>query len=271
MQLSLFQWDLIAVGKGYKSLARLDFNDARSRFSVVLKDLPGHPEAGRGMRDLHVWEGVFRDMAGMEPESALSFLWKKIAGFPFGNSESYQTLRLNLIRHLLALMADRPTFYVPPDLCSGYLHLQLGDYAAAETHLRLVLGCLPENGRLHGYLADALWMQGRREIAGAFYAKALLLAPHDVAVETIHNRPLAAVIYEYGRDLAPIYGFLEGLLPLVEQENKPVTREARAYELLRRAEQARRLGNHHAMVAARRDLKNLAPDVLQDYLDRLAS
>ncbi|MCJ7602866.1 MAG: hypothetical protein MUO63_15385, partial [Desulfobulbaceae bacterium] len=138
MQLSLFQWDLIAVGKGYNSLARLDFNDARSRFSGVLKDLPGHPEAGRGMRDLHVWEGVFRDMAGMEPESALSFLWKKIAGFPFGNSESYQTLRLNLIRHLLTLMDDRPTFYVPPDLCSGYLHLQLGDYAAAEIHLRLV-------------------------------------------------------------------------------------------------------------------------------------
>jgi hypothetical protein len=39
--------------------------------------------------------------------------------------------------------------------------------------------------------------------------------------------------------------------------------------LSRRAEQARRLGHHQAMVASRRDLKNLAPDLLRDYLEWL--
>jgi len=271
MQLSLFQWDLIAVGKGYNSLARLDFDDARSRFSGVLRDLPNHPEAGRGMRDLQYWERVFCNMAGHEADSDLRFMWERINGFCFGNSESYRILRLNLLNHLLTLMEGRPAFYAPPDLCCGYLHLQLGNYAAAETHLRAVLGSLPENGRLHAYLADALWMQGRAEIAGAAYAKALLLAPQEVAVEVMRNRLLAAVIGEYGPVLAPIYGFLEGLLPLVEQETPPVTREARVYELLRQAEQARRLGNHQAMVTARRGLKNLAPEILQDYLDWLGA
>lgn len=269
MQLSLFQWDLIAVGKGYRSLAGLDFNDARARFSGVLKALPDHPEAGRGMRDLQCWEGFFGELQGLEPEAAAPLLWDRISKFPLGNTESYQTLRLNLIRHLLALLDSRPALYVPPDLCSGYLYLQLGDYAAAERHLRVVLERLPGNGRLHGYLADALWMQSRAEIAGASYVKALLLAPHDVAVEAICNQPLAAVIREYGPDLAPAYGFLQGLLPLVEQDKEPVTREGRVYELLRRAEQARRLGHHQAMVAARRDLKNLAPDLLRDYLEWL--
>ncbi|MBI4793287.1 MAG: tetratricopeptide repeat protein [Deltaproteobacteria bacterium] len=189
MQLTLFQWDLIAVGKGCASLARLDFGDARSRFAGVLNDLPGHAEALRGMWDLQFWEDVFREMEGMAPEFVPGFLWEKITGFPFENSENYQALRRNLLRRLLALLDDRPTFYAPPDLCSGYLHLLLGDYPAAETRLRLLIGCLPENGRLQGYLADALYMQGRTEIAAAVYAKALLLAPHEVAVETMATGP----------------------------------------------------------------------------------
>jgi tetratricopeptide (TPR) repeat protein len=271
MQLSLFQWDLIAVGKGYRSLAGLDFNEARERFAGVLKALPDHPEAGRGMRDLQCWEGVFGELQGLEPEAAAPLLWDRISKFPLGNTESYQTLRLNLIRHLLTLLDGSPVLYVPPDLCRGFLHLLLGEYALAEHHLRVVLERLPENGRLHGYLADALWMQGRAEIAGAAYARALLLAPHGVAAESMRNQPLAAVIREYGPALAPVHGFLQGILPLVKLETPPATREAKVYELLRQAEQARRLGHHQAMVTARRDLKNLAPDVLRDYLEWLVS
>ena len=266
MQLTLFQWDLIAVGKGCASLARLDFNDARSRFAGVLNDMPGHAEALRGMGALRFWEDVFRDMEGMAPESSLSFLWEKIAGFSFGNSESYQALRLNLIRRLLALMEGRPAFYAPPDLCSGYLHLLLAEYTAAEACLREVLQTLPENGRVQGYLADALYMQGRTEIAAAVYAKALLLAPHEVAVESMHNRTLVAVIEEYGPALAPIYGFLEGVLPLVEQAKPAATLEARSYELLRQAERARFLGSHDEMVEARASLKKLVPEVFEDYM-----
>ncbi|MEW6521258.1 MAG: hypothetical protein AB1461_17800 [Thermodesulfobacteriota bacterium] len=106
-------------------------------------------------------------------------------------------------------------------------------------------------------------------MAGAAYARALLLAPHEVAAEAMRNQPLAAVIKEYGPALAPIHGFLEGLLPLVALESAPATREARVYGLLRHAEQARRSGQHQAMVTARRDLKNLAPEILQAYLEWL--
>ncbi|OGQ95091.1 MAG: hypothetical protein A2521_00040 [Deltaproteobacteria bacterium RIFOXYD12_FULL_57_12] len=266
MQLSLFQWDILAVGSGFDSLARLDFDAARQHFSGVLAVLPDHPEAGQGMRDLQVWKGAFRDMEGLDPESTLCFLWEKIAGFPFGNSENSQVLRLALIRRLLALLDDRPTFYAPPDLCRGYLCLLLGDYAAAEASLRLLIEQLPENGRLRGYLADAIWMQGRRGIANASYAMTLLLAPHEVAVDTVCNRRLAEVIQEHGPALAPIYGFLEGVLPLVEQAKPAATLEARSYELLRQAERARFLGSHDEMVEARASLKKLVPEVFEDYM-----
>lgn len=270
MQLSLFQWDILAVGSGRDSLARLDFDAARQHFSRVLAVWPDHSEAGQGMRDLQVWEGAFRDMEGLDSDSALCFLWEKIAGFSFGNFESSQALRLALIRRLLVLLDDRPTFHAPPDLCGGYLCLLLGDYAAAEALLRLLIEQLPENGRLRGYLADAIWMQGRREIANAVYATALLLAPHEVAIAALCNRRLAEVVQEHGPALAPVHGYLEGVLPLVEQAKKPATLEARSYELLRQAERARRLGSHDEMVAVRANLKKLAPEVFEEYMTWLA-
>lgn len=169
MQLMLFQWDMIEIGEGYISLARLDFNYVRRRFNLVLQGLPEHPEAMRGMRDLQFWEDVFLDLAGMEAEMAAPFLWESISRFFFAKSDTHQTLRLHLIRRLLGLLENRPFFYSPPDLCRGCLYLQIENYVAAEASLRDVLGYLPENGRLHGYLADALWMQGRSEVAGVAY------------------------------------------------------------------------------------------------------
>jgi hypothetical protein len=114
---------------------------------------------------------------------------------------------------------------------------------------------------------DAGKIRSRR---GSLYVTALLLAPQDVAVEAMRNRPLAAIIEEHGPALAPIHGFFQGLLPLVAQEKKPVSREGRVYKLLCQAEQARRFGNHPGMVTARRELKNLSSEILREYLDWLA-
>jgi len=266
MQLNLFQWDAIAVGNGYQSLSRLEFNDARKHFFRVLNAVPDHPAAGRGIDDLNFWEGVFRDMEELDSKSTVSFLWGRIADFPFGSSESYESLRLSLIKHLLTLLEGEANFYVPPDLCSGYLCLQVGDYSTAEAHLRILIDRLPENGRLHAYLADSLYMQGKEESAGAAYATALFLAPREVPVSAICNRRLTDVIQEHGVELAPIYGYLKGVLPLVNLKTEPLTDETRACELLRQAEQAMHLGKHDEMVAARRSLQQLAPNILKDYL-----
>ncbi|MFH1217303.1 MAG: hypothetical protein V1706_12445 [Pseudomonadota bacterium] len=270
MLLPLFQWHLLAISKMYDCLARLDFQEARTHLNDVLSALPDHPEANRGLREVEFWENTFRDIAMLDELEAAQTLWENITEFSFNNSESHLTLKRNLIRELLRLLSTNPTIYKAPELCSGYLHLLLNDFANAEINLRLLVNHYPSNGRLRGYLADALWMQGRKENAAATYVLALLLSPQDVDVESLRCHALVAIIETYGPHLAPVYGFLEGHLPLVEQENKPISREARIYELLRRAEQARLLGRHQAMVDARRELKQLSPDILQLYLERLA-
>jgi hypothetical protein len=52
MQLNLFEWDIVAIGTGYTSLARLDFNEARNWFTRVLQSFPDHPRAHQGMREV---------------------------------------------------------------------------------------------------------------------------------------------------------------------------------------------------------------------------
>ena len=266
MQLNLFQWDLVETGNGYTCLARLAFEQARDHFARVLDAVPNHHKAGAGLQSVHHWEQVFQEVAGMQAEAAVSFFWKQLAAFSFANSEVDRELRANLFRYLQNLMDQGAFDYFPPDLCRGYLSLQLGDFVTAESQLRGLIESFSEEGLLYGYLADALWLQGRREIANGVYATALLLDPQRVGLYEICNQQLAAVIVEHGAAMAPVYGYLEGVLPLVEQEIATDTEATRIYAALRRAERARHRQDHAVAVAARRDLQVLAPKVFAAYL-----
>jgi len=266
MQLHLFQWDLIEAGNGHACLAKLDFDQAEAHFSRVLVALPGHQMAESGLRSVQYWQQVFEAIDDVERVEAFTCLWQRIKAFSFPATEASRMLRANLIRHLLFLINGTATLYVPPDLCSGYLHLQLGEYLTAETHLRTLIECSPDNGRLYGYLADALWLQGRREIAGGVYATALLVDPQQVNVSDLCNRQLAQVIEQHGAALAPVYGFLRGVLPLVDQELATDNAATKIYALLRQAERALHGNDGATMGNVRRELQQLAPEVLDDYL-----
>jgi len=266
MQLNLFQWDRLETGQGYACLARLDFGQARDHFARVLAGLPGHQAAGAGLQAVDYWEQVFRALAEMGGETAVAYFWHRLRTFSFGESAVDRELRANLLARLQALMAQGGVDYLPPDLCRGYLSLQLGDYVTAENQLRDLIETVPDQGLLYGYLGDALWSQGRREIANGVYAAALLLAPERMAAYPLRNQRLAAVIAEHGAALAPVYGFFRGVLPLVEQEIESETEGARIYDLLRWAERTRHRRDHSAMMSARKDLQALAPEVFTDYL-----
>ena len=265
MQLNLFQWDLLEAGNGYNCLARLEFVQAREHFARILDALPDHQAAGAGLRSVDYWEQVVREIAEMQGEDAAIFFWKRLGAFSFGNNTTDSELRTNLLRRLHALMERAGVDYIPPDLCNGYLLLQLGDYVNAECQLRSLIESVPEEGLLYGYLADALWLQGRREIANGVYATALLLDPQRMATYPLCNHRLAAIIAKHGAVMAPVYGYLHKVLPLVEQEIANETEATSIYATLRRAERARHRQDNAAISAARRELQMLAPEVLAKY------
>lgn len=266
MQLNLFQWDLVEAGHGFACLARLAFARAREHFARVLDGLPEHPLATRGLAAVDYWEGVFRELEMLHGEKAAAFFWKQLRAFAFGDSENDRELRRNLLRRLQAMMEQGEICYLPPDLCRGYLSLELGDYVAAENQLRELIESVPGEGLLYGYLGDTLWMQGRRELANGVYAAALLLDPERLEGYAVCNRRLAAIVAEHGAALAPVYGYVHGVLPLVEQECIVETEATRFYAAFRRAEQAKHRGDLSTMVAACRDLHRLNPELFAEYM-----
>lgn len=266
MQLNLFQWDLVEVGNGYRRLACLELDQARDHFLRVLTALPHHQAAGEGVRAAGYWQETFATLSALEGERGVAYLWQRLRAFTFGCSANDNALRTNLLRQLQAVMEGADLDYLPPDLCRGSLFLQLGDYEGAEQRLRRLIESFPEDGLLYGYLADALWMQKRRELANSLYALALLLAPELMADHAVCNQRLAALINDHGAAMAPIYGYLGGVVPLVEQEIAPATEAVGIYVLLRQMERARYRGDHAAMITARKQLGELAPAVFNAYL-----
>lgn len=63
---------------------------------------------------------------------------------------------------------------------------------------------------------------------------------------------------------------VQGRNKLVVLETEAQTFEAWTCEYLRQAELARTQGHHQSMIAARRALKDHAPEILADYLEWLA-
>jgi tetratricopeptide (TPR) repeat protein len=266
MQLNLFQWDLLETGHGSACLARLAFGRAREHFARVLEAQPTHRLATSGLQTINYWEAVFRELETLQGEKAATFFWKRLRAFSFGDSANDHELRTNLFRRLQAVMEQGEIDYLPPDLCSGYLSLQLGEYVTAENQLRELIESVPGEGLLYGYLADSLWMQGRRELANGIYAAALLLDPERMAGHAVCNLQLAAIIAKHGAALAPVYGYINGALPLVEQESCAEAEATHIYTVLRRAEQARHRADHAAMLAARKDLQRLNPELFAEYI-----
>jgi tetratricopeptide (TPR) repeat protein len=272
MQLDLFQWETIELGEGCQNLGQLRFAEARQHFAKALELCPGCPGAKRGQEETEFWERSLAEADRLPPGKALVFLWERVDAFSFSSSVYHLALRQSLLRQLLSILSGMDgadVWYHPPALCRGVLHLQLDENAEAGRSLRVLIRRWPDNGLLRRHLGDALWRQGRQDAARSEYAAALLLAPGELAAETIPVPGLREIFMEQDPALAPIYGYFAGILPLVELEREPKTFEARACEYLRQAELARTQGHHPSMLSARRALKDHAPEILAEYLEWL--
>ncbi len=269
MQLNLFEWDLIAIGSGYQALAELNFVEAERCFLSVLKQMPNHPQAGVGLRELRFWRKRTLDAMALAAEPAAILLWQEIRGNSFHINRHHGNLRRRLLEYLHDLLVDHPRFFHPPDLCLGHLQFLLGKLSLAESNLRSLTVEQPGCARLHFLLAETLYHQGREQLAGSAYAQALLLDPEDISTMNISHLELSICIEEFGASLTPVYGFFRGLLPLAVPPEHIASEEARCCLLLRTIELARRNNDYQVMIDGRRELKSMAPEIFQDYLNWL--
>lgn len=267
MQLKLFEWDQVEVGNGWARLGQLEFAPARRHFLRVLAAHPHHTAAQRGVAVADYWQQSLAELRSQPARLGCDRLWQCIKGFAFADSEAGGALRKGLLARLLLMMEEAGERFLAPDLCRGQIYLLMGDYVAAENELRALIETHPDQGIFYGYLADSLWLQGRREIAAAFYATALLQDPEQGAAYGRCHPQLRELIRLRGAGLAPVYGYFQGLLPLVDLAGEGESENRRTYALIQRAERARHRRDHAANISARGALQKSAPEVFREYLE----
>ncbi len=272
LQLNLFSWDRVKVGEGFKALAGLDFAKAQVIFQNLLSKWPGHPDASAGLGMVATWADALSKAEVLQRRDAIVSLWERIRSYPFG--QCGHALRRALIQRVVALMEEDAALYVPPDLCLGCILLELEDYGKAEAAFRHLLEIHPREGRILVWVGNCLFRQRKTSEARVVYAKALLSEPSEVKLEEIEDKELVGAIADEEVYSAAIWGWLRGILPLVDVEEGPPhdrkhAEALRVYQTVRRAERARVNSTYEEMVAQRRLLKELAPAVFLQYMGRL--
>jgi tetratricopeptide (TPR) repeat protein len=271
-QLDLFGQDRIRLGEGYAALARLDLDRAATIFNGFALENPAFGDAKQGFAMASAWSDILWDLETRGQQDAAVFLWEKIRTYDFGQWGN--GLRKALIRKLTGLIGDAG-FYVPPDLCLGFLFFELADYERSEDAYRSLLKISPNEARLLCRLGNSIYLQRRRTEARHHYVQALLASPRDVDPSMIEDAELRDIIKEYGVCPAPAYGWLRGLLPLIDLADIQATDEEHAkalaiYRAVLDAESARRKRDHRDMVEKRRNLKEVAPELFQEYIAFIA-
>ena len=271
-QLNLFSWDRVKVAEGYSVLAGLDFAKAQATFQNLLSKWPGHPDASAGLGMAATWAAFLREAEALQKRDAIVSLWERIRSYSFG--QSGHALRRALLQRVVALAEVDADLYVPPDLCLGRLLLEIENYGRAEAAFRHLLEIHPRDGRIFVWFGNCLFRQQKTSEARVVYARALLSASSEVRPEEIEDEELVKAIADEEVYSAAIWGWLRGVLPLVEVEEAPRLDQKheealRAYQTVRRAERARAKGAHDEMVEQRRLLRELAPAVFLQYMGRM--
>ncbi len=271
-QFDLFGLDRIKLGEGYAALARLDLDKAASIFGDLVRDDPQFADAVDGKAMALAWGDVLRGIESLNGAAAALSLWEKIRSFSFG--QWGDGLRKALVKKVIDLVGDNDDFFIPPDLCLGFLHIDVMQYERAEDSLRKLLEKHPDNARLLCLLGNALVPQRRRSEARVYYAKAFLRSPREASEAGANDDELAAIIRREGPYLTPIHGLLEGVLPLVDTAAIVAVDQDHAgmleiYRALSRADAARVKRDHRMMVEERKILKELSAEVFDAYITRL--
>lgn len=269
-QLDLFSYDIVRVSQAYEILGRFDFQGAQRIFEEVLAQNSNNSLAFEGITLIHHWQDRLDGLKQLDSQKSLS-LWKKVKEYPFGPGNGAQQLRKGIIEKLIEFFKDNPLDYFPPDLCLGFLYLQTGDYKKAEVALRTLLHHYSHHVKLITFLGNALWLQGRQFEARTAYTKALLLDPSAVSLEYLKDEAFIQIIDREGLGMAPHYGWIEGLLPLIniEKELSVRTTHQKIYSFLFHTEKARQKGDHEMMIKYRKKLKEEAKEFFDIYMEHL--
>lgn len=284
-QIPLFSRETMILAEGYRSLASFSFKEARRYFNVVLEAEPesgNREEARRALTLCTDWQRIVSQNHNGEllpfEEIDILRIYKQFRIYEFENTPGERQFQQALLRAIKEQMLEAGLFYTgQPDETVADLMTELGLYKKAETVVLEQMKRRPGDHRLFYCLAQTQWQIRRKGEAKKNYALGLLHDPCGLPLNRIVYTDLKKLIQTEGPEMAPAFGWVRGILPLVPLQDEvpfcgPAHRRAvNCYRLLWQADKAVRNRNIDASVEYRKKLKAEAPGLYEEYFTLLGN
>lgn len=271
-QLSLFSQKSDTMAKGFSKMTEFNFGEAAQIFHAIKESyIDTEPEIEAALACLHDWRQIFEELIYMQPSESILFLFDKIQGYNFFKGWGFKKFQSALLIHLIGLMEEQGRFYINKSAALSDLYEQIGNLEKAEKKLLDRLSSHPVDNHARFRLARLLWNSNLKGEAKRHYALSLLYDPQTLLYNFLECDNTAALISEFGPEMAPAYGWVKSIYPLhcVPDDITPVSENhsvaLECYRLLRRAERSSKNNHLDACVEYRKALKERAPKFYEAY------
>jgi predicted Zn-dependent protease len=272
-QLPIFDRHTMIMGEGYRWLASFKFEKAAQHFEDAVHTSSGaESEPDEALQACNYWQPLIQQRRESPREQSLNELYQKFRLYDFGSASGLRQFKRALLEYITGRLLAADQFYINDEETVSDLLLELQRPDKAERVVEQRLEKQPRNDQLRYCLAQIQWQNNHKGEAKKHFARALLYDPCHIPFYRIKYKALNGLIDDVGAEMAPAFGWLRGILPLVQPpENIKMCSEmhqkgADSYQLLYLADRAAVKKNSEARLKYRKKLHNQAPELYEEYI-----
>jgi hypothetical protein len=283
-QLQLFNRETMIMANGYHCLAAFRFIEAEQYFNNVLESLGPETDSGeykdarRALETCNDWRPLV--MQSNDGESLIQLrngeLYKTFRDYDFANISGIRQFQNALLQAIANRMLETGQFYTGKENeTSADLLMELGRQKKAEELVQFQMEQHPGDYHLFYCLAQIQWNNHKPGEAKKNYVRGLLYDPCRLPFGRLVYKKLSDLIDTVGPEMAPAFGWVRGILPLVYLQNdvnscsNAHNHAVDCYRLLWAADKALQKRNMDSCVEYRKELKAKAPSLYNEYFSLL--
>lgn len=270
-QISL--WDNVALESGYRYMSQLKLAEAIGYFKEAMQ----LPFCDKAITQDSIDACIFwQPLIEKGQERDTDFVARLLSEYTrFSFTPSMIGLRKAILNYFVEYLSYEPYMNVTAMESAFDLLLKMKDFPAAESMVMKYIDRYPENTCLFYFLAQAQGRNGNKASATENYILALLYQPAETYLPRIENLTLQTLIHSHGPAMAPLYAWIQELVPAISVINNVVTINEehalaiRSLELLRHAIKAQEDEDRSSLINYRKQLKSENPELYATYFSRL--
>lgn len=267
-------WDNEALETGYRLLADLELGGAERQFTKALQAGIGETDSVKKLLEAcEYWQTRLKyspeDNDANSSSEQIDSLLTAFVHYPF--TPQMKIFKKALMAHIVSLLHVEEAMDLKNMETSFDLLLAMGDSQNAEELISKSIGQHPERHLLLYLLAQSQWLNGNRSEANWNYVWLLLHYPESVEFKRIENKNLLQIINIHGVAMAPAFGWLQNIVPLIslrdeiEIINQEHQKAIQCYSLLLESNKALNNNDTKLSVSLRKQLKSIHPELFSEY------